>query len=70
MDLNSLLAGKQARIVAGGLAAAVGYVMMYPDLLGIPLENATLLPGVPFDLFGGIVFALGIFLIAKAMQAD
>lgn len=70
MDYQTLLTGKSARLALGAIIALVGFVMMYPDVLGIPLESATILPGVPFDVFGGAVFALGIFLVAKGGKAE
>jgi hypothetical protein len=70
VDHNTLLTGKTARYAAGGLAAALGLALMYPESFGIPLDTAMVLPGVPVDMLGGTVFALGIFVIAKAAQMD
>ncbi len=70
MDYKTLLTGKTARFIAGGITATLGMVLMYPDTFGIHLETTMVLAGVPIDVLGGVVFALGIFLVANGMKAE
>ena len=70
MNYRSLLTSKTARFVAGGIAVTLGLVLMYPVTFGIHFDSPVVLDDIPIDIIGGILFVMGIFLVANGIKAE